>query len=255
MLGASLSTTLAFAQSADPIVPAVPLGTTITAQAEGSTTLNTTKLTRIQATGAQLIKQRISSLNSLTTQINASKLGTDQKATLTASIATNISGLTSLGGQIASATDASSTKSLVQSIYTNFRIYAVFIPQIKWEKRINDLQNHIVKLGDTFAKVQANIDAAKAKGKDVSVWQASLTAAKASVATDSTQLTTLWTNVMAIKPADYPTSSKTQFATVSTGVKAVVNDLQGIAKKIHRPTMTNNTGTINASTTISGTVR
>lgn len=235
ILGASLSTTFAFAQAADPVIPTVPVGTTISAQSEGSATISSSKLSRIQATGAKLISQRLTSLNSLTTQINASNLTSDQKTPLTTSISTQISGLTSLGTQISSAADASSTKILVQSIMSSFRIYSVFIPQIKLEKRINELQNHILKLNAVFTKVQANINIAKTKGKDTTAWQTNLTAAQTTVGNDTTQLSTLMTNISAMKPSDYPTTSKTIISATNTGIKSVVSDLKGISMKVKNP--------------------
>jgi hypothetical protein len=114
-------------------------------------------------------------------------------------------------------------------------------------RRIYDLQNHSVKLSDTFLKVQAKIDEYKGKGKDVTVWQKSLDDAKVKVAVDMNTLATALTKVAALKPADYGTSSKMVIDAVNTDLKNVAKDFNSIAKTLRKPAVLKNL--VGASTT------
>ena len=192
-------------------------------------------LSRLQRRGSQLIRERISTLQSNKTVIEANKTLTQvQKDSLTAIIASNVTGLTALSNSIASSTDATSTRELINSIYTNFRIYGVVIPQVRLEKRIYDLQNHSTKLSDLFIKVQAKIDEYKGKGKDVTVWQKSLEDAKVMVALDMNTLANLSVKVMALKPSDYGTTSKAVIDSANKELKNVVRDFNTIAKTLNK---------------------
>ena len=240
------TTTVASVTTGDVVVPALAVPTTVASVTEREEVITAKTLPKIQARGSQLIKERVNSLNQNADAVAKSKLTADQKQAFAIYFTGKIADLNTLGTKIASSTDATSTKALISSIFTDYRIYAVAIPQIRLQKRIYEVQNHIAKLSDTFTKVQTNIDAAKAKGKDVAVWQKMLDDAKTLVATDSTKLTALMTLANNMKPADYPTTSKTTITTVNAGIKSVVNDLNSIGKKVRKPLYMKN---IKATTT------
>lgn len=264
LAGVSLTTTLgiasAFAQSADVVVPVVASPTTVVPQTENPVAISTNNLTTIKARGAALIKQRVSALTNLLSQLNGLKtLSADQKTGFSTSINAQVSALNTLGGTISSSTDASSTKSLVKSIYTDFRIFSVFIPQIKLERRIDDLQNHTTKLTAAFAKIQTNINAYAAKGHDVTAWQTNLTNAQNLVASDTQILSTLMTTVQGFKPADYPTQSKTEITSANASLKAIAKDFNSVVKSSRNPypkkmktaSTTATSTSVTASTTVS----
>lgn len=193
-------------------------------------------LTRIKSRGAQLIRERINSLESNKKVIDASKtLTIDQKTSLSTIITTNISGLSALNISIASSTDATSTKAFVSSIFTNFRIYGIVLPKIRLERRIFDLQNHSVKLSEAFVKVQTKIDEQKVKGKDVAEWQKLLDDSKVTVALDMNILNLAFTRVNALTAADYGTTSAMIIATTNTELKKVSKDFNGIMRTLHKP--------------------
>ena len=240
----------AFAETLDVSIAATPEITTVSATTERAESLVTKNLLRIKARGSQLIKERINSLTSNGKVIaESNKLSTEQKASFATIISTNIAGLTTLGNSIAANTEASSTKTLVNKIYTDFRIYAIVLPQIRLEKRINELQNHIPKLTEAFVKIQTKIDAQKAKGKDVTVWQKSLDDAKVLVTADTAKLATLFVQISALKPADYGTSSKAIIESVNAGVKTIAKNFSSIAKVARHPMNLHSTTT--ATTSIS----
>ncbi len=234
--GVALSFTSAFAESGDVIVPTIEIPSSITPVTERAESMGVKTLSRIKARGAQLIKERVNSLNQNAVAVaNAKGLTADQKTAYAMFFTGKIGELNALGVQIASSTDASSTKALVSSIFTDFRIYAVVLPQVRLQKRIYELQNHTVKLSETFAKIQVKIDEEKAKGKDVSVWQKNLDDAKMIVATDTAKLSSLMTQINALKPSDYPTTSKSVIEATNSGIKSVAKDLNTLGKKVRRP--------------------
>ena len=235
----ALSTMSAFAMiSSDVTIPVTPEVTSVFPVSEVAPSVKMDSLTKLKARAVLLIKQRVNSLNANAQVIAGSKhLTIEQKAAFAAFFSGKVTELTTLGTTIASGTDASTTKPLVTSIFTNFRIYAIVLPQVRLEKRIYELQNHVTKLTETFVKVQTKIDEQKAKGRDVTVWQKSLDDAKTLVTTDTQKLTTLFTQISALKPSDYGTSSKATIESVNKGVKEVAKDFNSIGRKVRRPEM------------------
>lgn len=242
ILGVTFSGLSVFAANdKDIILPMTPIVSSVMSVQEREDGMFSSRYQKVQLRGDILIKERINSLNANMKVIASDKsLTVEQKAALTAIATTNITGLTALKASIASSTDATSTKNLVNSIFTNFRIYGIVIPQIRLEKRIYDLQNHAGKLSDTFIKVQTKINEYKGKGKDVTVWQKSLDDAKILVANDMNTLANLFTKVSALKPSDYGTSSKATIEQANASLKSVLKDFNTIKKNLHKPSAMGN---------------
>jgi heat shock protein HslJ len=124
----------------------------------------------------------------------------------------------------------------VNTIYTNFRVYGILIPQIRLEKRVYDLENHGLSLSSSiFPKIQTNIDENKAKGRDVAAWQKNLDDAKVLVAKDMTAITALSSRVAALKPADYGTTTKASMAAINADLKMIAKDFNSIGKLVRKP--------------------
>jgi hypothetical protein len=235
-VSAPVTTSAQIMQSADVVVPSTPEVTSVLPVVEKTEVIKTTSLEKIKARGLQLIKERINALTSNANAIaNSKALTAEQKTAFATYFSGKVAELNATGIKISSSTDATTTKTLISSIFTDFRIYAVVVPQSRLQKRIYELQNHSVKLAETFAKVQTNIDAFKAKGKDVTVWQKNLDDAKLLVASDTQKLPILLAQINALKPADYGTSSKTTIESVNKGVRSIASDFQGVARKVRRP--------------------
>ena len=219
------------------IIPAVPIVSPVIHGADTlSLSLKSESLLGLKKRGSSLIEERLSALSKNQIAITGSKTLTDaQKASLTTIINTNATGLQALQVKINAETDATSTKALVSSIYSEFRIFAIVIPKVRLEKRIYDLQNHSTKLVEAFTKVQVKINEAKEKGKDVSSWQKSLDEAKSLVTSDMSKLSSVFLKVDALKPLDYGTTSKAIIELANTEIKSVVKDFNSIGKKVRKP--------------------
>lgn len=248
-VGTLLWAPMAFADNDNVTVPLTPIITAVSADTESDdqkkeerhrNTKNSNSLPKLQARGEHLINVRLGSLKANNQAILSSKLTTEQKTSLTAILGANTSSLTTLKASIATSADATSTKALIDSIYTQYRIYGIVIPQVRLEKRIYDLQNHVTKLSDSFVKVEAKINEYKAKGKDVSIWQKGVDDAKLLVATDVAKLSTLLTQTRSLTPASYGTSSKATIESINKELKAVAKDFNSIQKAIRKPAKLNN---------------
>lgn len=241
----------------DVIVPTTPEVTTVSSVVEKDEVIKTTNLERMKARGMQLIKERVNSLNANAQAIaNSKALTVEQKNAFASFFSGKVTDLNALSVKIASSTDATSTKALVSSIFTDHRIYGVLIPQLRLEKRLYELQSHSVKLSEVFVKVQSRIDEFKNKGKDVSVWQKNLDDTKAMVTADTAKIQTLLVQINALQPANYGTTSKAVIELVNRDTKAIARDFQLVNRKIMKPYFLKNTKVhVTASTTATTTVR
>lgn len=200
------------AEDSSPVViPTEPVAPIIAPIAEPTINLGSEQRTaRLTAIGLQLINARVFSLTALRNKIQLNKnLTTEQKATLVADIDGNVTKLNALAAEIKNwSGDAAGLKAKVQSIYTDYRVFAVLIPKIGLQTTLFVQSNHAAKLDEAFAKVQDKITAAGAKGIDITKWQAALDAAKAKKIDITTKITTITGLVNGLKPADYPDTSK-----------------------------------------------
>lgn len=239
------------ATESNVVVPTITIPSSVGSVTERSEVISTKNIERVKARGAQLIKERVNSLNQNKDAVNKAKgLTNDQKLAFSAFFDDKIGELTVLGTKIASSTDASSTKMLVESIFSEYRIYAVVLPQVRLQKRIYEVENHIGKVNESLAKVQANIDIVKAKGKDVTVWQKNLDDAKLLVATDTAKLSALMMKISAMKPSDYPTNSKMIIKEVNSGVQSIAKEINTIVKKARKPAYMKEVKNASATTTV-----
>lgn len=255
----TITATAALAPTADVVVPATPEVTSVLPVIEKAEVIKITSLEKMKKRGAQLIKERVNSLNSNAQAIaNSKALTAEQKAAFASFFTGKIADLNTLGAKIASSTDATSTKSLVSSVFTDFRIYGVLIPQLRLEKRLYELQTHSVKLTDVFTKVQARINEFKAKGKDVTMWQKNLDDTKALVVADTAKIPTLLAQINALQPVNYGTTSKAVIESVNKDTKAIARDFQMVNRKVMKPSYLKNvkvTTVVNSTTTASTTPR
>jgi hypothetical protein len=202
-------------------IPGFPMGEEAPAAVN-----NQTKLGKLVDQGAKEISKRIESLNQTKASIQAYKLTDAQKSVLTPLIDTDVSGLNSLGDQIKAGTDVAAVKGLVQRIYSDFRIYAVFLPQINEARTLYVERNNADNLLNVaLPKLQARLDALKSKGKDVSGRQAAVDNAKSTLPTIESAIDTQVAAALGLKPSDYPDTSK-------TAIKAIRNEIRSIRDQL-----------------------
>ncbi len=214
-------------------------------------------LTKAKARGTQEINRRVKSLTELSTRVsNMKKVSTSSKATLSAEIQTEITSLTNLKAKITADTDASTTKSDIQSITASYRIYALIMPQIS----ILAAADRVDVLVDSFnlvtTKLQARITEATAAGKDTAAMTAALASVTAKVSDAKVQADAAISSVVSLTPDN---GDKTVMASNTATLKAAREKIKTADKELKDArkeveSVTRGTHGINAEVHASSTV-
>ena len=193
-----------------PQVPSVPAIESVAPQSENFTTstISTDNITAIKARGAALITQRVRALNRLNKQVNKSKISVADKTALSVEITANVAGLTALKEKIAADADLAVLKADVESIFTTYRIYAVFMPKINGIMTSVTLQQHANLMStSTIAQYDAKIAEFKAAGKDVAEAERLMADAKIKIADGLSKAQSAQTGFATLLPANYPATN------------------------------------------------
>ena len=187
---------LSFAQNASP-----------TASPRGRFQANQqVRLTRLHTRCDQEIDTRINNLNSLNTTIgNFKKLSSAQKSQFQGEIQTDISGLTSLKAKCDADTDVATLTSDIKSIFTNFRVYAVFMPQIRLLAAADRMDVTADLLSDYAGKLQFRIQQQGNPANLVTL----LNDMQAKIADARTQYANVISQITPLSPSSFPGSNPT----------------------------------------------
>lgn len=171
------------------------------------------------------ITRRITALNNLITRINSFKrLTADQKSNFTSQIQTEITNLTNLKAKIDADTDAATLKADVQSIVTEYRVFAFYIPQIRLLETSDRILNLAEQMSIYSANLQTRITQAQANGQDVTALTNSLTDMQTKIADAKPQAQNVITTISALTPAGYP-GNKTTLQGAKTSLNTARTDL------------------------------
>ena len=163
-----------------------------------------TRIANIISKGDQEISRRLTTLGTLTSKINsATKLSASDKATLSAEVSSEVSGLTALKSKLDAETTLDGAKADAQSIYTDYRVYALIVPKVELVRVADDQQVAESKLTDLAAKLQTRITTAKNNGKDVTALQTQLNDMTAKTQAAQAISTSIESKVINLQPSDY----------------------------------------------------
>lgn len=161
-------------------------------------------LSSIHSRGAKEITRRLTYLNNLLTQINnATHLTASDKAALTSEINNEIAGLTALQSTLAAQTSLPGAKANVQSMITDYRVFALIIPKVRMIIYADNQQNNETKLSTLSGKLETRIAAAKTSGTDVTSLQTKLDDMKSKISAAQTLSSGVETGVLGITPDQY----------------------------------------------------
>src|SRR5476649_108166 len=106
--------------------------TVTSAPAGGSKAANqAARLVSLHTVADTAITTRLTALNTASTRINGLvKLTNDQKTQFTGQITTDVNGLTSLKTKVDGDTDLPTLRADYKTIFTTYRVYAEFLPQL-----------------------------------------------------------------------------------------------------------------------------
>ena len=161
-------------------------------------------LSSIHSRGAKEITRRLTYLNNLLTQINnATHLTASDKAALTSEINNEIAGLTALQSTLAAQTSLPGAKANVQSMITDYRVFALIIPKVRMIIYADNQQNNEAKLSTLAGKLETRIAAAKTAGTDVTSLQTKLDDMKSKISAAQALSSGVETGVLGITPDQY----------------------------------------------------
>lgn len=175
-----------------------------------STTTPPAKQAAIDALKAKCdtaISERLTEIGRLTARIgSATHLGGDQGTLLTifndpSNGAT--AGLTALKAKIDDPNGDPNLKADCDSIYTNFRIYALRVPQVRLVVAADDETAAITRLTTTATNLQKLIDSVKDSGKDLDGAKAALADMNAKLADATSRVAGVSSSVIGYSPSDW----------------------------------------------------
>jgi hypothetical protein len=190
----SLSLTLALSAGL-----ALSLAPAVRAASNSPQGLNLTK-----SRAASEIDRRLNRLHQLSAVISgASRLSASDKAVLSSEVDSQVTGLTGLKTQIQSDTDLDSARIDAQSIFSEYRVYALVLPKV-WLVRVADDQQAVeAKLNTMSGKLQTRLNEAQSKGKDVETLQNQLNDMIAQTQSAQKLSSAVEPKVLPLQPTDY----------------------------------------------------
>jgi len=169
-----------------------------------ATAAQTQRLSNLQTKGGAEIQLRLTNLTKLkTTVADAKHMTAADKTSLTNEITTEITGLTALQTQLKGETTVTAALTDVQSIFTEFRVYALIDPKVRLMKVADDQQTIEATLASLAGKLQTRITKDKTAGKDVAAMQTTLDSMNSEIASTKAMSVDAETKVIALQPSDY----------------------------------------------------
>lgn len=217
------------------------LGGVVSAQtaAASSATTNQQHLENIITKGDAEIARRLTTLGTLSSKINgATKLTSDDKATLSSEVNTTISGLTSLKTTLDADTTVAAAITNAQSIYTEYRVYALVAPKVGLIKVADDQQVVEAKLTALAPKLQSRVTAEQQAGKDVTALQSELGDMTSKTSAAQAISSNIESSVINLEPTDYNSNhsvlvgDNTQLQTAHTDDQAAYSDAENIVSTL-----------------------
>ena len=192
-----------------------------------TTATDQAKVTQIISKGDTEISRRLTTLNSLSSKISsAQKLSAGDSSTLSSEVSTEVSGLTTLKTKLDADTDLATAKSDAQSIFSDYRVYALIVPKVDLVRTADSQQVTEGQLTTLAGKLQSRITADQTAGKDVSALQSELSDLNTKVSAAQTISAKIETGVIGLQPSDYNSNhavlsgDRDQLKTAQSDIKA-----------------------------------
>lgn len=174
------------------------------------------------------IDRRIISLTALITRIaNLNRLSSDQKTTFTNRVQAEITNLTNIKTKIDADTDFDTLKTDGKSIVSSYRIYALFMPQIRILSGVGVLSETAGKAASLEAALQAKVNQAKSHGLDTTNIEKNMSAISNDILDAQKQAQNASDLVINLTPDGYP-GNKTSLQSARTDLQTGRKDLENI---------------------------
>lgn len=193
--------------------------------------LSEARMTIIKTRADSQIEMRLSSLNTAMTKIGEVKrLTADEQTTFSNEIQQDITALTALKTKIDADTDVATLKTDATAIYSDYRVYAVFLPQIHEIISTDIIKITATNLTTIAGKLSERIQEMQSSGKSAADLQGFLTDMQAKIADAQAQGTAAFNEIVSLTPGSYPGSSsilkdaRTKIKTATSDLKAAFVD-------------------------------
>lgn len=203
---------VSFAQSVSPAMPN-----------------RTANLTRLNTNCANVISERVTSLTNANSRLmGLVKLAQNYKTQFSSEVSTDLTGLQTLQTQCTTDFNAGNVANLrtdYRNVFSQFRVYAVFLPQL-WDLIASDTMGvTATKLSDLATKLQTRIQAAGNPSNLTTL----LADMQAKIADANTQYANVETQVAPLTPSSYntdPAGTTTILKNARGEIKTGATDLQ-----------------------------
>jgi hypothetical protein len=209
-----------------------------------STTATKNQQQRVQniiTKGNAEIARRLTTLDTLNAKINAAThLSASDKSTLTSEVSSTTSGLTALKSTLDADTTITAAHTDAESIYTEYRVYALVAPKVGLVKVADDQQVVQGKLTTLSGKLQTRITAEQQAGKNVASLQSELTDMNNQITSASKISTNIESSVINLQPSDYNSNhavlsgDNTQLKTAHTDDQNAFTDAKSIVSSLKK---------------------
>jgi len=217
------SASVASAAGSDPGTP------TASTRADGQAVIDAARARCIAA-----IDVRLADLSKLTARLGGAKnLTTDHRNKLNSIVSSSQSGLSALKTKIAG-DDPTTLKADCDAIFTDYRIYALRVPQDHLTIGFDNSTAAESKLGNVYDKLSAAVTEAKNAGKNVGNADSLLTDMKAKISDAQTQTNGKADAELAFVPSDWNSNHSllspyvTALRTGGADMKTAAQDARGV---------------------------
>jgi hypothetical protein len=222
---AALTTSLSFMASLGFLNVGNALGTAPKTTTKTSTgTTQQVQLQTIISRGTAEINRRLTVLASLTSKVSTTtKLTAADKTTLATELTTETSGLTQLKAGLSADTTVSAAKAAAQTIFTDYRVFALIVPKVYLVQTADQQQTVAAKLTALAIKLQAKVGTS-----------ASVAAMTTEVQAANTISSSIESKVVVLQPSDYNTEhtilsgDRDQLKTAQADLKLALSDAQSL---------------------------
>ncbi len=205
------------------------------------------------------IARRVDSLTDINTKISTIKhITSTQKSTFTSAVSAEINNLNTLKTKIDADTDITTLRTDVKSIVDSYRVYVVFLPQLRMIVASDKILNITDTMNDFATKLASRIAAAENAGAattDITSMQMLLTDMQQKISNAVVQANNVITTVSGLTPTGYPgnktslQSGRTMLQTARQDLTTAMQDAKKIIQDL-KSLKTTNTTTSSTSPTL-----
>lgn len=192
-------------------------------------------LSDIQAAGAKATSDRIASLNKDIPKISAHACISDgDKSTILGTLNADLTAMQTLAGQIAADTDVTAAAAHYKSIFDDYRVYAVALPQAHYAAAADCITDKAIPALTKAQTKLTSLLAGKYASKSTPDIQAKMADLAAQIATATSDTNGVAAAALAVTPASYNadhsalSSAKSSISAANAAVKAARADIKAI---------------------------